>query len=65
MGNPFVKIELEQFENASDDASNWTIAFVITLGVSEVSQLTPYAIAQRHLHAGVLPLHQVRLLQGH
>ena len=34
MNNPYVKIELEGFENAGDDSTAWTTAFAITLGVS-------------------------------
>ena len=34
MNNPYLKIELEGFENASDDSSQWTVAFGIVLGVS-------------------------------
>ena len=36
MNNPYLKIELEAFENAGDDSSNWLTAFLTTLGVSVI-----------------------------
>ena len=34
MNNAFVKIELEKFDNAGDDGSNYLTSFAVTLGVS-------------------------------
>ena len=31
MDSPYMKIELEGFTQASDDSSNWTVAFIITV----------------------------------
>ena len=39
MENPFVKIELEGFENAGDDASNWKTAFAVSIGLNLVCML--------------------------
>ena len=39
MGNSFVKIELEKFTNADDDSSNYLIAFIIVLIVSNYAPL--------------------------
>ena len=43
MGNPYVKIELEAFENASDDASNWVTGFIITLVLNIICMIGCYA----------------------
>ena len=34
MNNPFMKIELEGFDNAGDESSNWLTAFIYVLAVS-------------------------------
>ena len=37
MNNPYLKIELEGFENAGDDSSAWLTSFGIVLGVSRLT----------------------------
>ena len=37
MNNPYLKIELEGFENAGDDSSAWLTSFGIVLGVSSLA----------------------------
>ena len=37
MNNPYLKIELEGFENAGEDSSQWLTAFAIVIGVSKVN----------------------------
>ena len=37
MNNPYLKIELEGFENAGDDSSAWLTSFGIVLGVSRLA----------------------------
>ena len=40
MNSPYMKIKLEEFNQASEDSSNWTTAFAITVGVSQFVLLT-------------------------
>ena len=35
-GSPYMKLELEMFDQASNDANNWTVAFAISLAVSQI-----------------------------
>ena len=39
MENPYVKTELEAFENAGDDANNWKTAFLITVALNVVCMI--------------------------
>ena len=40
MNSPYMKIKLEEFTQVSEDSSNWTVAFAITVGVSQFIFLT-------------------------
>ena len=39
MGSPYMMLELEGFDQASEDGSNWTVAFAITVGLNVVCML--------------------------
>ena len=65
MGNPYLKEELEGFDNAKDDAGNWLTAFGITIGVSSFNtrrKLNIYYLVECRLHAWMLFLYEMRLL---